>query len=57
MSARGDIGMDADENELVIFFEERRRRKNFHARKKIELARALLKIILEVRENCLTKKT
>ena len=53
---RADIGMDADENELMIFSKSGAPKK-LPRQKKTELARALLKIILEVRENCLTKKT
>lgn len=53
---RADIGMDADENEVVIFGKNGSRQK-IPRQKKTEVARALLKIILEVRENCLTKKT
>ena len=48
--------MDADENELLIFSKSGLPQK-LPRQKKTELARALLKIILEVRENCLTKKT
>ena len=54
--SRADIGMDADENELLIFSKSGAPKK-LSRQKKTELARALLKIILEVRENCLTKKT
>ena len=53
---RADIGMDADDNELIIFSKNGAPQK-LPRQKKTELARALLKIILEVRENCLTKKT
>ena len=53
---RADIGMDSDDNELVIFFKKGAPEKLSRA-KKTELARALLKIILEAREKCLTKKT
>jgi phosphopantothenoylcysteine decarboxylase / phosphopantothenate---cysteine ligase len=53
---RAGIGMDADENELVIFFKEGEPKKLSRA-KKTELARSLLKIILDAREKCLTKKT
>jgi phosphopantothenoylcysteine decarboxylase/phosphopantothenate--cysteine ligase len=52
---RADIGMDADDNEVVIFFKGGASKK-VPRQKKTELARALLKIILEARENCLTKK-
>ncbi len=53
---RADLGMDSDENELVIFSKNGAPEKLSRA-KKTELARALLKIILEAREKCLTKKT
>ena len=48
--------MDSDDNELVIFFKDGEQKKLPRA-KKTELARALLKIILDAREKCLTKKT
>jgi phosphopantothenoylcysteine synthetase/decarboxylase len=54
--SRADIGMDSDENELIIFGKNGGRKKLPRANKR-ELARALLKIILDARENCLTKKT
>ena len=54
--SRADLGMDAEENELLIF-SKNDPPKELPRQKKTELARALLKIILEVRENCLTKKT
>lgn len=53
--SRADIGMDSDENELVIFFKTGAQIKLSRA-KKTELAHALLKIILDAREKCLTKK-
>jgi phosphopantothenoylcysteine decarboxylase/phosphopantothenate--cysteine ligase len=53
--SRTDIGMDAEENELVIFSKNGAEQKLARA-KKIELARDLLKIILQAREKCLTKK-
>ena len=53
---RADLGMDADDNELVIFFKDGEQKKLPRA-KKTELARTLLKIILNAREKCLTKKT
>jgi phosphopantothenoylcysteine decarboxylase/phosphopantothenate--cysteine ligase len=53
---RADIGMDSDDNEVVIFFKDGEPEK-LSRTKKTKLARALLKIILEVREKCLTKKT
>jgi len=54
--SRADLGMDADENELLIFSKNDAPKK-LSRQKKTELARALLKIILEVREKCLTKKS
>ncbi|MEO8440561.1 MAG: phosphopantothenoylcysteine decarboxylase [Spartobacteria bacterium] len=54
--SRSDVGMDSDENELVIFSKDGAQKKLLRA-KKTELARNLLKIILNARENCLTKKT
>ncbi|MGH8093327.1 MAG: phosphopantothenoylcysteine decarboxylase [Chthoniobacterales bacterium] len=52
---RAGLGMDSDENELLIFFKDGAR-KRLPREKKTELARALLKIILDAREKCLTKK-
>ncbi len=54
--ARADIGMDSNDNEVVIFFPSGEQKKLPRA-KKTELARRLLKIILNAREKCLTKKT
>jgi phosphopantothenoylcysteine decarboxylase / phosphopantothenate---cysteine ligase len=54
--ARADIGMDAEENEVAIFFRNGEEKK-LPRGKKTELARELLKIILDAREKCLTKKT
>jgi len=51
-----EIGMDSDDNELTIFCKNGER-TNLPRAKKTELARALLKIILNGREKCLTKKT
>jgi phosphopantothenoylcysteine decarboxylase/phosphopantothenate--cysteine ligase len=51
-----DLGMDSDENELLIF-SPNEKPKSLSRAKKIVLARRLLKIILRARENCLTKKT
>jgi phosphopantothenoylcysteine decarboxylase/phosphopantothenate--cysteine ligase len=53
--SRTDLGMDAEENELVIFSKNGAEQKLARG-KKIELARQLLKIILIEREKCLTKK-
>jgi phosphopantothenoylcysteine synthetase/decarboxylase len=54
--SRADLGMDADENEVVIFSPNDVPKKIPRA-KKSELARVLLKIILNAREKRLTKKT
>jgi phosphopantothenoylcysteine decarboxylase/phosphopantothenate--cysteine ligase len=54
--SRTDLGMDSDENELMIFSPNEPPRKLARG-KKIELARRLLKIILNAREKSLTKKT
>ncbi|MEO8044776.1 MAG: phosphopantothenoylcysteine decarboxylase [Spartobacteria bacterium] len=54
--ARSDIGMDSDENELQIFFRDGSE-KTLSREKKTKLAHDLLKIILDAREKCLTKKT
>ena len=54
--SRADVGMDSDDNELRIFFKNGER-ANLPREKKTKLARALLKIILDTREKCLTKKT
>ena len=53
---RADIGMDSDDNEVMVFYKNGAPQK-LPRQKKTKLARALLKILLEVRENCLTKKT
>ena len=54
--SRADVGMDSDDNELVIFFQNGEE-KILPRAEKNELARALLKIICDAREKCLTKKT
>ena len=54
--SRGDLGMETDENEVVIFSPNESPKKIPRA-KKNELAREILKIVLNARENCLTKKT
>ncbi len=54
--SRADLGLESDENELLIFSPNDEPKKLARG-KKTELARALLKIILNARENCLTKKT
>jgi phosphopantothenoylcysteine decarboxylase/phosphopantothenate--cysteine ligase len=51
-----DLGMDSDENEVLIFSPNESPQRLPRA-KKTELARELLKIILNARENCLTKKS
>ncbi|MEO7166563.1 MAG: phosphopantothenoylcysteine decarboxylase [Spartobacteria bacterium] len=51
-----EIGMDSDENEVEIFYKNGTRKK-LPREKKTELARTLLKIILQVHEKSLTKKT
>jgi len=53
---RADLGMEADENEVVIF-SPNDPPKRLPRGKKIELARQLLKIIFDARENRLTKKS
>ena len=54
--SRADIGMDADDNELLIFSKAGPPKKIPRA-KKTEVAHTLLKIILNAREKCLTKKS
>ncbi len=54
--SRSDVGMEADENELVIF-SPNEKAKTLSRGKKTALARELLKIILDAREKSLTKKT
>ncbi len=54
--SRAELGLDSDENELLIFSKNGAPKKLPRA-KKTELARSLVKIILAARENCLTKKT
>ena len=51
-----ESGMDSDDNELTIFLRNGER-KNLPRAKKTVLARALLKIIVDAREKCLTKKS
>jgi phosphopantothenoylcysteine decarboxylase/phosphopantothenate--cysteine ligase len=53
--SRTDLGMDAEENEVLIFSPNDAPKKIPRA-KKSELARVLLKIILHAREKRLTKK-
>jgi phosphopantothenoylcysteine synthetase/decarboxylase len=53
--SRTDLGMDAEENEVVVF-SPNDAPKNISRAKKSELARLLLKIILNAREKRLTKK-
>ncbi len=47
--SRADIGMDSADNEVIIFFERRRAEKTSRRAKKTELARDLIKIILNMR--------
>jgi phosphopantothenoylcysteine decarboxylase / phosphopantothenate---cysteine ligase len=54
--SRPDLGMEAEENELVIFFKNGEQEK-LAREKKSELARHLLKKIVKAREKYLTKKT
>ncbi len=54
--SQADLGMDADENEVLIFSKSEAPKK-IPREKKTELARNLLKIILNAREKCLTKKS
>ncbi len=53
---REGVGMEAEENEVTIFFRDGTYQKLLRA-KKSELARDLMKIILNAREKRLTKKT
>ena len=53
--SQSDLGMEAEENEVVIF-SPNDAPKRLPRTKKTELARTLLKIILKAREKCLTKK-
>ncbi len=54
--SRSDLGMDSDENEVVIF-SPNNEPETLSRGKKTELARTLLKKISKAREKCLTKKT
>jgi phosphopantothenoylcysteine synthetase/decarboxylase len=54
--SRVDSGMESDENEVEIFFRNGERKKIRRAAKKI-IARELVKIISNRRENRLTKKS
>lgn len=54
--SRSNAGMEADENEVTIFFRSGERQAISRA-PKIEIARELMKIIFELREKRLTKKT
>ncbi|MDQ6939083.1 MAG: hypothetical protein M3119_02895 [Verrucomicrobiota bacterium] len=51
-----DVGMESDENAVEIFFQNGNRKKISRA-KKLFIARELIKIIFEMREKRLTKKT
>jgi phosphopantothenoylcysteine decarboxylase / phosphopantothenate---cysteine ligase len=54
--SRADAGMEADENEVTLFFKSGEIEKISRASKKI-VARELVKKLLARREKCLTKKT
>jgi phosphopantothenoylcysteine decarboxylase / phosphopantothenate---cysteine ligase len=54
--SRVDSGMESDENEVEIFFRNGERKKIRRAAKKM-IARELVKIISNTRENRLTKKS
>ena len=51
-----DIGMESDDNEVTVFFSDGKR-KTISRAPKIEIARALLKIISQLHQKSLTKKT
>jgi phosphopantothenoylcysteine decarboxylase/phosphopantothenate--cysteine ligase len=53
--AQVDSGMESDENEVIIFFRDGHSQRIARAQKKI-VARALIKIFVQTREKCLTKK-
>ena len=50
-----DVGMETDENEVTIFFRDGETRKISRTQKEI-VARELVNIFANARENCLTKK-
>jgi phosphopantothenoylcysteine decarboxylase/phosphopantothenate--cysteine ligase len=50
-----DSGLESDQNEVIIFFRSGESQKIPRAPKKI-IARELVKIFSNIRENCLTKK-
>jgi phosphopantothenoylcysteine decarboxylase/phosphopantothenate--cysteine ligase len=52
--SRADSGMESDENEVAIFFKSGQTKKIPRTSKK-NLARELVKIFANMRENCLTK--
>ena len=54
--SRTDSGMESDDNEVTIFFRERESKTISRASKKI-IAREILKIVFEMCEKSLTKKT
>jgi phosphopantothenoylcysteine decarboxylase/phosphopantothenate--cysteine ligase len=54
--SNSDYGMESAENEVAIFFQNGETRKISRAPKK-NIARELVKIISNMREKCLTKKT
>ena len=53
--SRADCGMESDDNEVTVLFRNGERQKISRAPKKI-IARELVKIFTNMRENCLTKK-
>ena len=53
--SRANSGMESNENEVTILFRNGEKKKISRAPKKI-IARELVKIIANIRENCLTKK-
>lgn len=54
--SRDDVGMDADENEVVIFFRDGEERRIARAKKNV-IAREIIKIISRAREKSLTKNS
>jgi len=53
--SRADSGMESDENEVIILLKDGQTKKISRASKK-NIARELVKIFTDTRENCLTKK-
>jgi phosphopantothenoylcysteine decarboxylase/phosphopantothenate--cysteine ligase len=54
--SRGDSGMESDDNAVTIFFASGER-KTISRAPKIEIARALMKLISQMHQKSLTKKT